>query len=156
LLTPSSALAISPRSAPARGTAFAQLSSAVDQKPGGFVQFELQDSLAIMSATVNSVTVEQEGIYLIIAAPQVTMIKDGGCIDVWFVVNGQDVKNSGVRQCQAEAENTDVVINQTIMPLKKGDKLQVKTSGTDVKLDAITAKGEPLIPSVIFTVFGLY
>jgi hypothetical protein len=139
-----------------RGTAFAQLSSAVEQKPGGFVKFEQQDSLMLMSATANSVTVEQDGIYLIVAAPQVTITKDDGCIDVWLVVNGQNVKNSGVRECQSQAENTDVVVSQTIMPLQKGDKLQVKTSGKDVKLDAITAPGEPLIPSIILTVFGLY
>lgn len=116
LLTPGLALAIPSRTAPARGTAFAQLSSAVEQKPGGFVQFEQQDSLMLMSATANSVRVEQDGIYLIVAAPQVTITKDEGCIDVWLVVNGQNVKNSGVRECQSKAENTDVIISQTIMP----------------------------------------
>jgi hypothetical protein len=154
-LIPGYALAITPRSAVPKGTAFAQLSSTIDQQAGGIVQFELKDSLEKMSATANSVVVEQEGTYLIIASPQVTATKDGGCLDAWLMVNGKNVKNSGVRICQAKAGNTNVVVSQSTMFLKKGDKLQVKTNGKNAKLDAITAKGEPLIPSIILSIMGL-
>jgi hypothetical protein len=158
ILTPLAALAVAaPKPVSTEGYAitFAQLSSAVDQQPGGFVQFELNDGVKGVTVTKNSVTVVRPGSYLIIAAPQVTVTKDGGCIDAWLVVNGKDVKNSGVRQCQGKAGNTDVVVSQAIMKLKKGDRIQVKTSGNGVKLDAIQPKEEPLIPSIIFTVLGL-
>lgn len=151
---PGNTLAISPSSPPARGPAFAQLSSAVDQQPGGLVQFESKDSLQGISAKANTIVVTQPGSYLIIASPQVTAINNGGCLDAWIVVNGQDIKNSGVRVCQAKTE-TNVVVSQVIMNLKTGDQIQVKTSGKNTKLDAITTKGQPLIPSIIFTVLGL-
>ena len=153
-LTHGSALAISPQGEP-RGAAFAQLSSAVDQQPGNLVQFANKDSLQGISAAANSVNILQKGNYLIIASPQVTATADGGCLDAWIVVNQMDVKNSGVRICQAKAGDTNVVVSQVMMSLKAGDKVQVKTSGKNVKLDAIEAKGEPLIPSIILTVFGL-
>jgi hypothetical protein len=83
-------------------------------------------------------------------------MKDGGCLDAWITINGKNLDNSGVRICQSKAGNTNVVVSQSIISLKKGDTIQVKTSGTNAKLDAITAQGAPLIPSIIFTVLGLY
>jgi len=108
-----------------------------------------------MSATINSVVVEQDGTYLIIASPQVTATKEGGCFDAWIVVNGQDVQNSGVRLCQSQAGSTNVIVSQVIMSLKQGDTIQVKTSGTDVKLDAISPQEGPEIPSIILSIWGL-
>ena len=84
--------------------------------------------------------VKNPGSYLILAAPQVTATKDGGCLDAWFVLNGQDVKNSGVRLCQAKKDNTNVLVSQVVMKLKLGDKIQVKTAGDGAKLDAIQPK----------------
>lgn len=133
----------------------AQLSSAVDQNPGGLINFELQDGVNGLSVNNNSVLVKNPGSYLIVAAPQVTATKDGGCLDAWFVLNGQDVKNSGVRLCQAKKDNTNVLVSQVVMKLKSGDKIQVKTAGDGAKLDAIQPKKSPLIPSIIFTVLGL-
>jgi hypothetical protein len=153
-LTYGSALAIPTKQEP-RGPAFAQLSSAVDQQPGNLVQFATKDSLQGLSSTANSVNILQKGSYLIIASPQVTATGDGSCLDAWIVVNQVAVKNSGVRICQAKAGDTNVVVSQVMMNLKPGDKVQVQTSGKNAKLDAIEAKGEPLIPSIIFTVFGL-
>jgi hypothetical protein len=153
-LTPWHALAIPPK-AIQNGSAFAQLSSTLDQRADGLVRFESKDTLQRMSATEDSLTTTQGGSYLIIASPQVTATKDGGCVDAWIAVNGQDVKNSGVRLCQAKAGNTNVVVSQVIMNLKKGDKIQVKSSGKDVKLDAIKPQSGPLIPSIIFTVVGI-
>jgi hypothetical protein len=151
---PGKTLAIPPKSI-TNGTAFAQLSSKLDQDPGGFVQLESKDSLQRITATNNSVTLQQSGSYLIIASPQVTATKDGGYLDAWIVVNGQDVKNSGVRISHGKTGDTNVVVSQVIMNLKKGDKIQVKSNGKDSKLDAISANNAPLIPSIIFTVVGL-
>lgn len=133
----------------------AQLSSSADQNSGGIIDFEIQDSVNGLSVTKNSITVKKAGSYLIFAAPQVTATKDGGCLDAWFVLNGQDVKNSGVRLCQSQKNNTNVLISQVVMKLKKGDKIQIKTGGDGAKLDAIKPEKGPLIPSVIFTVLGL-
>ena len=152
-LAPWSALAIPTNRGSQHG--FAQFLSAVSQQPGGFVQFELKDTLQRLEATEDSITTDQGGNYLIVASPQVTATKDGGCVDAWLVLNEQDVKNSGVRLCQAKAGNTNVVVSQSIMSLKQGDKLQVKTSGKDVKLDAIKPQKGPLIPSIIFTVLQI-
>lgn len=133
----------------------AQLSSAVDQNPGGLINFELKDEVNGLTVTNNSVVVKKPGSYLIVAAPQVTAIKDGGCLDAWFALNGRDIKNSGVRLCQAKKDNTNVLVSQMVMKLKSGDKIQVKTAGDGAKLDAIQPKKGPLIPSIIFTVLGL-
>jgi hypothetical protein len=108
-----------------------------------------------MSATKNSIIPVQKGTYLVIVSPQVTATGDGGCVNAWIVVNQKDVKNSSVRICQAKAGNTNVVVSQNVLALDKGDTIQVKTSGNNAKLDAISPKGEPLIPSIILTVFGL-
>jgi hypothetical protein len=151
----SPALAI-PNNPPTQGASFAQLSSKVVQQPGGFVQFESKDSLVRMTATKNSVTVTQDGSYLIIASPQVTATKDGGCLDAWITVNSKDVQNTGVRICQAKTGNTNVVVSQVIMYLKRGDTIQVKTSGKDSKLDAILSTKDPNIPSIILTITALY
>lgn len=154
-LSASSALAI-PSGVTPQGDAFAQLSSSIDQQVNGMVQFESQDALKKMTATANSVKVDQDGTYLIIASPQVTAMKDGGCLDAWITINGKDLKNSGVRICQSKAGDTNVVVSQAITALKKGDRIQVKVSSQNAKLDAINAPGKPLIPSIIFTILGLY
>jgi hypothetical protein len=158
LLPSFSALAGTPPiSKPNTGTAItsAQLSSAIDQNPGGIVKFELKDSVSGVDVTENSVSVKKPGSYLIFASPQVTATKDKGCIDAWIVLNGKDVPNSGVRLCQSVAGDTSVVVSQVVMKLKAGDTIQVKTAGKDVKLDAIKPEKGPLIPSIIFTVLGL-
>jgi hypothetical protein len=137
-------------------TAFAQLSSKIDRSPGRMVRFESRDSVLNMSVTADSVEVKKDGSYLIIASPQVTATKDNGCLNAWLVLNGKGVDNSGVRICQAKAGNTNVVVSQVIMYLKKGDVIQVKTEGANAKLDAISNSGNPLIPSVILTITGLF
>ena len=108
-----------------------------------------------MTVTKDAIKILRSGIYLLVASPQVTALEDNGCIDVWLVLNGQDVANSGVRQCQSAKGSTDVVVSQVIIDLKKGDTIQVQTNGKGVKLDAIQPKQGAFIPSVIFTVLGL-
>lgn len=153
-----SALAVNPPSrVPMKGyaTTYAQVSSLVDQPIGKKIQFESQDGAKGMTVTKDAIKILRSGIYLLIAAPQVTALEDNGCVDVWLVLNGQDVANSGVRQCQSTKGSTDVVVSQVIIDLKKGDTIQVQTNGKGVKLDAIQPKQGAFIPSVIFTVLGL-
>jgi hypothetical protein len=152
------ALAVNPPSrVPVKGysTTYAQVSSLVDQQPGKKIQFESQDGVKGMTVTKDAITVLRSGIYLLVASPQVTALEDNGCIDVWLVLNGKDIANSGVRQCQSTKGNTNVVVSQVILDLKKGDTIQVQTNGKGVKLDAIQPKQGAFIPSIIFTVLGL-
>jgi hypothetical protein len=137
-------------------TAFAQLSSLNDQSPGNLVRFEQRDSVLNMSVTDNSVEIKKDGSYLVIASPQVTATKDGGCLNAWILLNGKGVANSGVRLCQAKAGNTNVLVSQVIMYLRKGDMIQVKTNGVNSKLDAIQNGKNPAIPAIILTITGLF
>jgi hypothetical protein len=133
----------------------AQLSSAQTQKPGKFVDFELQDNVNGIGVSRNTVTIQKPGSYLLMAAPQITATKNGGCLDLWLVLNGKDIPNSAIRSCQSSAGNTDVLMSQTIIKLKPGDRIQVMTNGDGAVLDAVRPSKGPLIPSIIFTVVGL-
>lgn len=133
----------------------AQLSSAQKQKPGKLVEFELQDNVNGIAVSRNAVTVRKPGSYLVMAAPQITATKNGGCLDLWLMLNGKDIPNSAIRSCQTTAGNTDVLMSQTIIKLKPGDRIQVMTSGDGAILDAVKPSKGPLIPSIIFTIIGL-
>ena len=148
-----------PRSKQTGMTSFAitsaQLSSAQKQKPGKLVEFELQDNVNGIAVSRNTVTIQKPGSYLLMAAPQITATKNGGCLDLWLVLNGKDIPNSSIRSCQSTAGNTDVLMSQTIIKLKPGDRIQVMTNGDGAVLDAVRPSKGPLIPSIIFTVVGL-
>lgn len=133
----------------------AQLSSAKDQQPGKLVEFEIQNNVRDISVSRNAVTVQKTGSYLLMAAPQITATKNGGCLDLWLTLNGKDIPNSGIRSCQTTAGNTDVLMSQTIIKLKPGDRIQVMTNGNGAILNAIKPEKGPLIPSIIFTIVGL-
>ena len=136
---------------------YTQLSSAVDQIPATgekmVVKFEQDVSSSDLDLTPNGVMVKKSGLYLVIAAPQVTASMDSGCLDLWLNVSGDDVSNSNVQLCQTKASDTNVVLSQNILHLEKGDMLQVIASSPNngAFLDAIEVADEPLIPSIIFT-----
>lgn len=138
------------------GGSYAQLSSAVDQEVGDepiFVKFEQDDGSNGVVLADNGVSVDKAGLYLVVAAPQVTASADDGCLSVWLTVNGVDVDNSNVEICQTKEGDTDVIISQGVVQLEKDDLVQVKaSSNTAAFLDAISPVDEPLIPSIIFTI----
>ena len=74
-----------------QNTRYTQLSSAVDQIPSTgekmAVNFEQNSYRRDMDVTSNSVIAKKLGLYLVIAAPQVTASRDGGCLDLWLNVN---------------------------------------------------------------------
>ncbi len=155
---------VAPRAALAAGNnqdlqndQYTQLSSAVDQIPETgekmAVKFEKNVSSSDLDLTPNGVIVRKSGLYLVIAAPQVTASMDGGCLDLWLNVSGNDVPNSNVQLCQTKASETNVILSQNILRLDKGDVLQVIASSPNngAFLDAIEVPDEPLIPSIIFT-----
>ena len=136
---------------------YTQLSSTVDQIPATgermVVKFEENVGSRDLALTPNGIIVKQLGLYLVIAAPQVTASMDGGCLDLWLNVSGDDVSNSNTQLCQTKAGDTNVILSQNILRLNKGYVLQVVASSPNhgAFLDAIEVRDEPIIPSIIFT-----
>ena len=69
--------------------------------------------------------------------------------------NGEDIANSNVRCTITDEKYKDVIVNQTMMPFKSGDVLNVmmavEKTGVGLGIEAIKTEGRPLIPSIIFS-----
>ena len=133
----------------------AQLSTSFDQYDGGTVEFDQVDSIAgaTFDPATDTVQVAEGGLYLIVAAPQVGNIQNPGATgsaNFWIAVNGTDVANSNVTYKHG-GRNGDVIISQGAVVLAAGDVVGVEWSTTGPALEAITTPGEPLTPSIIFT-----
>ena len=119
---------------------------------------DITDAASGITLADNKVTVSEAGPYLIVAAPQVGREGGGplGCFDLWLRVNGVDVANSNVQLCQDEGSMAkDVIISQGIVPLSEGDTVEVMMSANNPEagmcIEAIEPPGEPLVPSIIFS-----
>ncbi len=140
---------------------YLQASSTITQCPGTapeIVQIDLTDAAEGIALEDNKITVSEDGAYLIVAAPQVGREGGGplGCFDLWLRVNGGDVANSNVQLCQdADSMAKDVIISQGIVPMAAGDSLEVMMSASnpeaEICIEAIQPEGEPLVPSIIFS-----
>ena len=140
---------------------FLQASSSITQCPGmapEVVQMDITDAASGITLADNRVTLSEAGPYLIVAAPQVGREGGGplGCFDLWLRVNGIDVANSNVQLCQDEGSMAkDVIISQGIVPLSEGDTVEVMRSANNPEagmcIEAIEPPGEPLVPSIIFS-----
>ena len=137
---------------------FLQASSSITQCPGmapEVVQMDITDAASGITLADNKVTLSEAGPYLIVAAPQVGREGGGplGCFDLWLRV---DVANSNVQLCQDEGSMAkDVIISQGIVPLSEGDTVEVMMSANNPEagmcIEAIEPPGEPLVPSIIFS-----
>ena len=140
---------------------YLQASSTITQCPGTapeVVGIDVTDAANGIAMADNKITVSEAGTYLIVAAPQVGREGAGplGCFDLWLRVNGSDVANSNVQLCQdAGSMAKDVIISQGIVPLAAGDALEVMMSANNPEaglcIEAIQPPGEPLVPSIIFS-----
>ncbi len=107
-------------------------------------------------ASINkgSIAINQDGIYFAIAAGQVggTGSKSAGSLRLWLRKGGIDVAKSNTEQT-ITSNYTTVLVSQGICEAKQGNRLQLFHSarGTGVGLIATQPKGEPAIPSMIFT-----
>ena len=145
----------------ANASQYLQASSTITQCPGKVpevVKMDITDAADGLAIKNNKITVSEAGAYLIVAAPQVGREGGGpgGCFDLWLRVNGKDVANSNVQLCQdADSMAKDVIISQGIVPLKAGDVVEVMMSANNPKanlcIEAIQPAGEPLVPSIIFS-----
>ena len=144
-----------------RADQYLQASSTITQCPGTapeVVKIDVTDAVSGIAMTDNKITVSEAGPYLIFAAPQVGREGAGplGCFDLWLRVNGSDVANSNVQLCQnADSRAKDVIISQGIVPMAAGDVLEVMMSANNPEanmcIEAIQPPGEPLVPSIIFS-----
>jgi len=138
---------------------YAQLSSTVSQAAnakGSMIMMDSVDAAKGVDNDKGTVTVKEDGVYFVMAAGQAGSVKDAakGSVKLWMSVNGKDVGNSNTEQAIANGL-TGVLVCQGIAELKAGDKVQLMQSanGTGVGMVASTPKGEPVIPSMIFSLF---
>jgi len=104
-----------------------------------------------------TIRVKDSGIYVLIAAPQVG--RQSGTqdrfVDFWLRKNGTDIQNSNVRVVINGQGSKDVIVNQSMMPFEAGDLINVMMSvevpDEGLGIEAIHPTGEPLIPSIIFS-----
>jgi len=143
---------------------YAQISSTEDQRPTVTtpVQIELNqnDSISGIEHTAENpgtIKITDSGIYVLIAAPQVgrTSGTKARFVDFWLRKNGTDIQNSNVRMVIGENSNKDVIVNQSMMPFNSGDliniMMSVEVADEGLGIEAIHPTGEPLIPSIIFS-----
>lgn len=151
------------------GPAYAQLSSSVSQmagEKGMLVTMDSNDAIGGIEhddkAKSPDVVIKEEGVYFMVAAIQVGKEKGDGAddyIDVWMKQNGKDVDNSGCRQSLKDSKFTTVLVCQGIAECKAGDKFNVVISSNAVDhgvgIIKIAPKGEPAIPSIIFSIYKI-
>jgi len=144
----------------ANASHYIQGSSSETQCPGKkptAVTIDMNDANdGITLESPGTFTIAKDGVYLIIAAPQVGRPEAGpaACLDLWLAVNGKDVTNSNVQMCVDEGSNAkDVIVCQGIAPMKEGDVVEVMMSSNPKGLciEAIQPENEPLVPSIIFS-----
>ena len=137
---------------------YAQLSSIESQTAaaaGKAITLDQTDAAKDIENAKGTVTVKQAGFYFVVAAGQVGSAKgDGkGNSRLWLRQNGKDVDNSNTEQT-ITGKYTAVLVCQGVGEVKAGDKLQLVQSatGSGVGMVASTPKGEPVIPSMIFSI----
>ena len=73
--------------------------------------------------------------------------------------NGKDVDNSTCRQVIHDPKYTTVLVCQGIAECKAGDvfnvAIAVSAAGHGIGIKAIKPKGEPVVPSIIFSMYKI-
>ncbi len=143
---------------------YAQISSTEDQRPTVTTPVQVtlnqNDSISGVEHSAEqpgTIRIQDSGIYVLIASPQVgrTSGKENRFVDFWLRKNGTDIANSNVRVVVGDKGSKDVIVNQTMMPFDVGDLINVMISvevpDEGLGIEAIHPTGEPLIPSIIFS-----
>lgn len=146
---------------------YAQLSSSLSQQipnnTNQLVSMANEDALAgIYHPSPDKVVIKEAGTYVLLVAGQAGVAKQAkaasGYVDMWLVLNGKIVPNSGVRQYLEKKDSTSVLIFQTVSPFEAGDSISIGFTASNPMLGLITTDAtakEPAIPSVIFSLFKL-
>ena len=74
--------------------------------------------------------------------------------DYYAVINGKIAANSNVRYTGTKGQQ-DVIITQGVYVFKEGDVLEIFGSGSCSQSEAIKEKMEPLVPSIILSVYQI-
>jgi len=149
--------------------AFGQLASTKTQRIDTLkpieIELDTQEDVAGGVHTIDfeksDILIKQSGMYLIIAAPQIG--KGRGTrsrwIDFWVRVNNVDVPHSNIRRVITDSQEKDVVALNVVMPLNRGDDVNIMMSGETedegIGIEALEPDGEPTIPSIIVTILQL-
>jgi hypothetical protein len=141
------------------GGPYAQLSSTETQaatSSPSLITLNSVDAAKGVEHDKGTITVKEEGVYFVMAAGQAGAPKGTGkgAVKLWMRLNGKDIDNSNTEQSLAGAFS-GVLVCQGIAECKAGDKLQLmqSASGAGVGMVASSPKGEPVIPSMIFSIF---
>mmetsp|Transcript_4221 Transcript_4221/g.6240 ORF Transcript_4221/g.6240 Transcript_4221/m.6240 type:complete len:488 (+) Transcript_4221:440-1903(+) len=143
--------------------AFAQLSLVNDATLGAIgtgnaLPYNSQDALSLVTHTIGSskVVIQEAGAYFAIAAPQVGSVDQTAVAtaDFWMNLNGSPVGNSNVK-LQMGGDNVDVIVCQGVVVFNQGDEFQIFGSGDNAEAVYIEPASEPVIPSIIFSMFKL-
>ena len=143
---------------------YAQISSTEDQRPSTTtptqVTLNQNDSISGIEHSAEhpgTIRIQDSGIYVLIAAPQVGRISGSQdrFVDFWLRKNGTDIQNSNVRVVISGQGSKDVIVNQSMMPFEAGDliniMMSVEVADEGLGIEAIHPTGEQLIPSIIFS-----
>jgi len=147
---------------------YAQISSTEDQRPTVTTPVQVtlnqNDSISGVEHSAEhpgTIRIKDAGVYVLIAAPQVgrTSGTKSRYVDFWLRKNGTDIANSNVRAVIGGKESKDVIVNQTMMPFAAGDLINIMMSvevpDEGLGIEAIHPTGEPLIPSIIFSMHNI-
>jgi len=143
------------------GAAYTQLSSTKTQINGPlgegvpitFNSIDAINGVKFDEANPDEIVIAEDGAYFIVAAPQIGAVDffaGSQIADYWIRVNGENVGNSNVRY-EDSSKFEDVIVCQGVYELSAGDIVQVIGSGKNSKTTAIEEPGEPLVPSIIFS-----
>ena len=153
--------------------AYAQLSDSTNQIPKNteitLVRLDTEDAIAGIGHDTKKPTdviVKEDGAYLIIAAGQIGKTGGGSTtnyVDLWLNVNGEDVPNTAVRASSSIMSifpgDTIVLVAQAVVPMKKGDVLNVcmavETADDELGLMVTNPPNRPRVPSIIFTMYKI-
>jgi hypothetical protein len=136
-------------------SAYAQLSSGdtqIGKAAGQVVTLNQVDAAKEVENSKGSITVKKAGVYFVIAAGQVGGPGGNGTVRLWMRQNSKDVDNSNTEQTVGNLY-TAVLICQGIGEVKAGDTLQLvqSSSGAGAGMIASRPMGEPVVPSMIFS-----
>ena len=149
--------------------AFGQLASTKTQRIDSLkpveIELDTQEDVAGGVHTIDfdksDIIIKQSGMYLIIAAPQIGKARGtrSRWMDFWVRVNNVDVPHSNIRRVITDSQEKDVIGLNVVMPLNRGDAVNImmsgETEGEGLGIEAIEPDGEPSIPSIIVTILQL-
>ena len=135
----------------------------VDSQDGDAMEFDpRRDPTAIRMA--------KDGTVFLVVVPQYRRAEGfngEACLLVWLSIGGEDLANSSIKSCLGEGDpwrDTNTATLQAVLPLKKGDTIQVKMrSDPNKSIGAVAITPHvvddlprpPLVPAAIISAIAL-